>query len=100
MEPYIRSEKEFFQSLDSTLLDNCAFTGMKRFGPRISGSAQCSLESGRELPIRSTLKYDAEEKIDKLTTDFSIDIYLSSPNGSTNKATIEMKREMIRIGDC
>jgi hypothetical protein len=100
MEPYIRNEEEIRESLDSVLLDNCVFAGMKQFGPRVSNTAQCSLESGGNLPVRATLKYEAEEKVDKLTADVSIDIYLSSPRGATNKATIEMKREMIRIGDC
>jgi hypothetical protein len=100
VEPYIRGDEEIRQSLDSVLVENCVFTGIKRFGPRVSNTAQCSVDDDNGTPVRATLKYEAEEKPDRLEANASIDIYMSSPGGATQKVTIEMKREMIRTGDC
>lgn len=99
-EPFIRSADDIRGLFDETLLKNCTFSEMKRFGPRASLSAQCSMPNLDAMPVRASLKFDGEEKPNHLDGNIAADFYLQSPKGTTDKVTIEAKREMIRIGDC
>ncbi len=99
-EPRINSTEDIRGELYNEMLKKCEFGPMRRFGARASNSTQCDLPDNDGMKIRGAIQFNSEEKPDRIDGTLSMDIYAQSRKGTTEKFTVDYKRELKRLGDC